>query len=146
MQAEKRTENTVLKPAHDELAEIWRVHLAAEETADVRRPPRNAAEADVQPGANLLAQIFPRRVNVARPNGRAVSLAAGKTRAAERNNFLFARRSHAFVQGLLLHHRVNAAHFEAVAGVVTHVVVVVRDHFRLDGVEPPDFDAVAIII
>src|ERR1019366_6806294 len=146
VQTEQWAENAVLKPAHDEFLKIRRVHFTAEETANVGRPPWDTAQADVQSGTDLLLQIFPRRVNVARPDGRAVTLAARKARTTERDDFRFARRFHAFVESLLLHHRIKAADFEAVAGVIADVVVVVVHHLWLNGVEPPDFDAGAKIV
>ena len=90
MQAEDRAEHRPLEPAHEQLAEFRVLAVAVVEPAYVRRPPPDAAEADVEAGPDLLAEGLKRRPDVARPDGCAVTLATRPGRAAQKHGVGFA--------------------------------------------------------
>src|SRR6185369_3478682 len=87
-----------LEPADDQLAERRRVDVALGEPADVGGPPRDAGQADVQPGRDLPAQVLEGGVDVAGPDQRAVALAARPGGPAQQHDLLLAFGLHALVE------------------------------------------------
>ena len=81
VRAERRTERAELEPAHVQLAGVLgRRH----EAADVGAPERNARQAGVDGDGHVRLERLPRRVDVARPEERAVALHAGVAVAMQR--------------------------------------------------------------
>ncbi len=81
VRAERRAERAELEPAHVQLAGVFR---RRHEAADVGAPERNAREARVDRDRHVRLQRLPRRVDVARPEERAVALHAGVAVAMQR--------------------------------------------------------------
>ena len=75
VRAEQRTERAELEPPHVQLAGVLR---RRHEAADVGAPVRNARQPGVDRDRHVRLQRFPRRVDVARPEKRAVALHAGE--------------------------------------------------------------------
>mmetsp|Transcript_3767 Transcript_3767/g.11837 ORF Transcript_3767/g.11837 Transcript_3767/m.11837 type:complete len:278 (-) Transcript_3767:383-1216(-) len=80
MQAEEGAEGTPLEPPHNELAEVWIGRVPVSKAANIRCPIRRARHHHVQPGPELLVEIVPRRLSVARPHRGAVPLRSGPRR------------------------------------------------------------------
>ena len=79
--AEQRVERAELEPAHVQLAGVLR---RRHEAADVRAPVGNARQRGVHGHRHVRLQRLPRRVDVARPEERAVARHAGGAVAMQR--------------------------------------------------------------
>ena len=109
VQAAQRQEHTELEPPHQELAKGGRRDVPALEPADVSGPPRDARQADVQPGGDLPSEVLEGRADIARPDGRAVSLAACPGGPAEQYGAVLTFVGHAIVEGLRVQQRIDVA-------------------------------------
>ena len=76
VQTEYRRKYTPRKPANQQLAKCRIFVIATQETADIRRPPRNAGKSHVKPGLHLLFHRTERGMNIARPRQSTIFLAA----------------------------------------------------------------------
>ena len=112
---------------------------------DVGRPPGDAAKTDVQPGLHLRLQFFKGGGDIARPDGGAISLAAGPGRAAKGDDFVLAFSSHPFVECMGMQLRVDIGHCQAIAQMIAEVFRIGGIHFRFAGIQPEHFDAVLIV-
>jgi len=146
VQPEDRAEHAELEPADDQLAERGVVDIAVLEPPDVRRPPRDAGQADVQASGNLPAQVLEGRVDVTGPDQGTVALAARPRGPAQADNLVLAFRPHAVVEALGVQHRVEVADLGPGAEVVAEVLRLLRPELRLAGVEPPGPDAVLEVV
>ena len=81
VRTEQRTERAELEPADVQLAGVFG---SRDEAADVGAPVRNAREACVDRDRHVRLQRLPRRVDVTRPQERAVALHAGVAVAVQR--------------------------------------------------------------
>src|SRR5580704_16619834 len=88
VQPENRREHAELEPADDQLAERWIVDVAVLEAADIRCPPRDAGQADVEASGDLAAQVLEGRVDVTGPDKGAIALAARPGGPAQAKDFL----------------------------------------------------------
>src|SRR5262249_51656806 len=71
VRAEQGTERAKLKPSHVQFAGVF---LRWNKPADVCSPVRDAAQSGVNRNGNMSTQRFPRSVDIARPEKRAVAL------------------------------------------------------------------------
>src|ERR1700751_1048924 len=91
MNPENRTERAIFEPAHKQLPIRGIIRVAGDESANVRRPIREARKRVVQTRGNLAPQSQKIRVDIARPGHNRISLAAGKRRTREDEDTLLTR-------------------------------------------------------
>ena len=145
VQPADRREHAELEPAHDELAEARGGDVPALEAADVRGPPRNAGQPDVQPGRDLAPQVVERGVDVTGPDQRAVALAARPGGPAEQDDLVLLLVAHALEEALGVQQRVDVPDLQAGAEVVAQVARLLGPQLRLAGVQPPGADSVGVV-
>src|ERR1700744_4645085 len=134
------------KPGDDQPAKRRVVDVAFLDPADVRGPPGDAGQADVQARGDLAAQVVEGRVDVTGPDQRAPALAAGPGRADQADNLGLALALHVLVEAPGVQHRVDVGRFQTRAEVVAQVLRRFGDQLGLAGVQPPGADAVVVVV
>ena len=146
VQAHHRTEGAPLEPAQQQLVERGVADVAAVEAADIRRPPGDARHAHVHAGADLAAERFPRARNIAGPDKRAVPLAARPGAAHQAHGVFLALGAHAVRDHARVELRIEVAHAQGRAEVITVVAVIVHHVAGLGLVEPEQMNPVLHVI
>ncbi len=106
------------------------------EAADVRGPPRDAADRHVQPGTDLIVEHFERGTDIPGPDRGPESLTAGPRAAAQEEQVLFTFTFHAFIECFLVQKWIQAGHLCGAAEVEAHMFVRLPVHLRFAAVDP----------
>src|SRR3954468_13455052 len=88
MNAKDGAEGAELKPANEDFSVGGIVGIAADETANIRCPIRQAGDGKVQARGYLALEAFPIGIHVARPRRDRVALRAGECRSRQNEHAL----------------------------------------------------------
>ena len=102
MQPEQWAEDTVLEPAYDEFTKSRSIGIAAIKATNIGGPPGQATQGNIQTGAYLVLQGFECAIDIARPDGSAIMLAARPGRTAQIKDIRLASGTHALVETALM--------------------------------------------
>ena len=134
--AHDRAEGSELEPPHKQFLEGGVIYAAAVESANVGRPPGDAGQPHVQPGANLFAEIFPGGEDIPAPYQRAIALAANPGAAGQADNVGPAFPLLAFIEHFGILTRVNVTDFGYRPGIIAVVVIIIGGKLGLGFIQP----------
>ena len=143
--AQHGTKDGKLKPAHQQFA-VTGVGDVDEKSADIRRPPGDTGDPDVQPARKLVAQADKVAVNIARPQHRAVLLAAHPGGTDEIADIRLPGGALPLVKGAGMTDGIEIARAQIGADVIAKVIEIVFCVLGLRLVQPEHIDAALVII
>ena len=146
MHAEHRAEAAPRKPAQKQLLEGRIADVAAEEAADVARPPRDTRHRHRQACLQLLLHRPEGGMNIARPCQHGVLLAARPCTAHKGHDILRTLGNQAIVEALGIAHRVGIGALQRRAGPVAVVVEIIGTVLWLRFIQPEAPDTLGIVI
>ena len=144
--AHNRAEHRKFIPADQQLLPVRIVHIVRHEAADIRVPPRNSGESDVDACLHLIVKRLECTRHVAAPQNIAVLLTSSPAAAQQIHHLPVPQILHLVIENAAVHLRIQVTAGECRSLAVAIVFKIIDAVVRLGVVEPECVDSQIVII